>query len=155
MTEVSNILFEIHSKIDENTICVVKFAQASEAMIALDELDKILMIRKLREMILAIRTICMTEDTIVYIPKDDVDLPKARRVTVSVSATYPNGVPIDIILRTTGLKPAELSAYYSSKNNPTSKYLYVSGNLLHIRPEGISWLFGLLRKDKQIVFESD
>ncbi|MGY5881770.1 MAG: hypothetical protein RTV31_16085 [Candidatus Thorarchaeota archaeon] len=153
MANDSELRFELHSNIDDNITLVVRFADALETMTALDELDTIKSIHRLRKTILRIKKICQTEDGLVYYPKDKVDLPKARWVTVSVSASYPNGVPVDFLLSKSGLSAAEFSAYHTSKNNPTSKYLFVQDNLMKITPEGITWLLNLLEKNKQLETE--
>ncbi|MHA1863236.1 MAG: hypothetical protein ACTSWA_05655 [Candidatus Thorarchaeota archaeon] len=150
MTEDSKFLLELHSIIDDNTSCVVRFSSASETMAALDELDSIKSIHQLRKTILRIRKICRTEDGLIHYPLDKIELPKARWVTVSVSASYPIGVPVDFLLSKSGLSPGELSAYHSSKNNPTSKYLFVQDGLMKITMDGITWLLSLLEKDKQV-----
>ena len=150
VTEDSEFLLELHSIIDDNTSCVVRFSDASETMEALDKLDSIKSIHQLRKTILRIRKICRTDDGLVHYPRDEIKLPKARWVTVSVSASYPNGVPVDFLLSKSGLSSDELSAYHSSKNNPTSKYLFIQDNLMKITTDGIIWLLSLLEKDKQV-----
>ena len=146
----SNKQFEIKIRDNERNEIVVKFEEVMDTMQAIDELFRVKGAIEKRDSIHRIREICETTDSQVYIPRDGKDLQKARWVSVATSASYPNGVPVELILAKTGLSSTELSAYCTSKNNPTSKYLYSDGKSIFMKPDGIGWLLKLLEKDDQI-----
>ena len=150
MTKDSEFHFELHSVIDDNTSCVVRFSNASETMIVLNELDSIRMIHQLRRIILRIQEICQTEDGLIYYPKDEIELPKARWLSVAAAASFSVGIPIDSIIEKSELDRKTIAAYCTSANNPTSEYLTIIGDRVHINEKGIEWLLNLLIKDKQI-----
>ncbi len=150
MTKDSRFLIELHSIIDDNTSCVVKFSNASETMAALDELDSIKSIHRLRKTILRIRKICRTVDGLVHYPRDEIELPKARWLSVAATASFSVGIPIDTIIEKSALDRKTVAAYCTSVNNPTSEFLTVIEDRVHINSKGIPWLLNLLVKDKQI-----
>ena len=153
MKENSGVNFEIHSKINDDTSIVVKFQDSSDTMIALDELDNIKSIHEVRQTILRIRNICQTDDGNRFYPKTDVKLPKARWLSVAAAASYSAGIPIDIIVEKSELDRKIVAAYCTSVNNPTSQYLTIIEERVHINSRGVEWLLNLLVKDKQIVDE--
>ena len=155
MKEDSKLSFEIHSKEVENILFVVKFTNSSDTMNALDELDKIRLMQQMRQSILRIRKICDTDDGAIYYPKRDVELPKARWLSVAAAASYSKGIPIETVLERSELDRKTIGAYCSSINNPTSKYLTVIADIIHINQEGIEWLLNLLVKDKQIPVDNE
>lgn len=142
--------FEIHHKIDDNTLVVVKFQDSSNTMIAFDELDRIISFHKVRQSILMIRSICKTDDGNTFYPIVDIKLPKARWLSVAAAASYPIGIPIDIIIQKSKLDRKTIAAYCSSTNNPTSEYLTIIDDRVSMDFKGIEWLLKLLVKDKQI-----
>ena len=76
-------------------------------------------------------------------------------MTLAAAASFPNGVPRELIMERSGLSAAKLNAYCTSKNNPTSRYLYTDSGMIYIIPEGVDWLIGLLKKDSKIKEEVD
>lgn len=147
--------FEIKLINEEKQEFTVSFTSSAESLDAIDSLLRIKSAVEKRDTIIRIRVICYTEDNHIFFPEDSANLPKARWVSVSAAASYPRGVPVDEIVTRTGLTPGKVSAYCTSKNNPTSKYLYKEDRAVFINPEGIDWLFGLLKKDKQIDEDGD
>lgn len=126
------------------------FGNVDESLETLEDLLRVRGAFEKRDLILRIRGICETEDERTFFPHAKTNLPKARWVSVAAAASYPRGVLVDDILSRTDLSSEKVSAYCTSKNNPTSKYLYRGGNRVFITPNGIDWLFNLLKKDKQI-----
>lgn len=146
----SSLVFEIQQKVNDEKTIVVKFADSSNAMVALDKLDKINQTIRMRESILRIRSICETDDGIIYYPKANAILPKARWLSVAAAASYSTGIPIDTIVERSKLDRKSIAAYCGSVNNPTSEYLTIIQDNVHIDSKGINWLLNLLVKDKQI-----
>jgi hypothetical protein len=142
--EDSKLSFEIHSNENEKVSLVVKFSDSSEVMTALDELERIQDTIQMRQSILRIREICDTDDRVIYYPKKDVELPKARWLSVAAAASFSKGIPIETILEKSELDRKTIAAYCTSVNNPTSKYLSIKDDSVMISPEGISWVFSLL-----------
>lgn len=142
--------YEIHSKINDDTSIVVKFQDTSSTMTVLDELDGIRSILEMRETIMRIRSICQTDDGNRFYPKTGVKLPKARWLSVAAAASYSVGIPIDIIIEKSEIDRKTIAAYCGSANNPTSEYLTIIDDRVHIDSKGIEWLLNLLIKDKQI-----
>lgn len=149
MSNGNGFEFELSEKYNDKTI-TVRFRDSSYTMRALDELSRIKSEYELRSTRTRIRSICVLSHDDVYIPRGDVSLPKARWLTVSAAASYPNGVPIDTIVQHSELTEAEISAYCTSKNNPTSEYLETRDENIEITPSGMEWVLGLLEKDNQL-----
>ena len=141
---------EVRSTSEDGMTFVVRFMDKNDVFEALNRLMTIKFAYEHRFDIRRIREICQSEDNRVFFPLNDVNLPKARWVSVSAAASYPHGVPVDEISARTGLKSSEISAYCTSKNNPTSEYLHSDKGLIYFSAEGYNWLIGLLEKDKQI-----
>ncbi len=142
--------FKIKVRNEDKQEFSVSFTEAEESLEMIEELNRIKGVYEKHKTILRIRGICKTEDNALYYPDESTKLPKARWVTVSAAASYPRGVPVNEIVSRAGLTPDEVSAYCTSKNNPTSNYLSKKDGAGFITPDGIDWLFGLLKKDKQI-----
>ncbi|MHA1862787.1 MAG: hypothetical protein ACTSWA_03380, partial [Candidatus Thorarchaeota archaeon] len=142
--------FEIRLKSETGEEFVVSFSNPEDSMKSIDALLRVKGAFEKRDSILQIKTLCQTDDERVYFPKDGLDLPKARWVSVAAAASFPVGIPVTLITTKTSLKPNEISAYCTSKNNPTSRYLCMEGGPVFIFPEGIDWVLGLLKKDSQI-----
>lgn len=150
MKEERKLSFEIHFKEDETTSIVAKFFSSSDTMDALDEIDKIRSIRQMKESILKIREICSTDDGRIYYPSLGIELPKARWLAVAAAASYPKGIPIDMVVEKGSLDRKSIAAYCTSANNPTSDFLTVIEDSVHINIRGVEWLFALLMKDGQL-----
>ena len=147
--------FKIKLGNEEEQEFSVSFIDAEESLEMIEDLHRVKGAFEKRGAILKIRRICQTKDNHLFFPDDKTNLPKARWVSVSAAASYPRGIPVNEIVARTDLTPEKVSAYCTSKNNPTSKYLYKGDGAVFINPEGIDWLFGLLKKDKQIDEDED
>lgn len=150
MSDKETKRFKIKLRNEEEQEFNVSFTDAEESLGIIDDLHRVKGAFEKRDLILNIRKICQTEDNRLFFPDDKTNLPKARWVSVSAAASYPRGVPVDEIISRTDLTPEKVSAYCTSKNNPTSKYLFKGDGIVFITPDGIDWLFNLLKKDKQI-----
>lgn len=128
----------------------VTFTSIDEAHNAICDLEYLILAQDLYPTIKRLRNLCTTQNQEVYYPKSDIDLPKARWIMVTAAASYPRGIPISLVLDSIEITQAQLNAYCTSKNNPTSKYLHTDGGLIYISLDGIDWLIELLEKDKQI-----
>jgi hypothetical protein len=142
--------FEIKLVNKEKQEFSVSFTEVKESLDVIEDLLTVKGTLEKQPLIKKIRDICQNEDDILFFPNNKIILPKARWVSVSAAASYPRGVPIDDIVSRTDLTSEKVSAYCTSKNNPTSRYLFRRGDEIFISPDGIDWLFGLLKKDKQI-----
>lgn len=150
MPNKENKRFKIKLRNEEEQEFSVTFSDAEESIEMIEDLHRVKGAVEKRGTILKIRGICQTEDNHLFFPDVKTNLPKARWVSVSAAASYPRGIPVDEIVTRTDLTPEKVSAYCTSKNNPTSNYLFKRDGAVFITPEGIDWLFGLLKKDKQI-----
>jgi hypothetical protein len=119
-------------------------------MSALDKIDEIRSIMHMRQSILRIRNMCESDDGIVYYPRSDIKLPKARWLSSAAAASFPKGIQIELVLEKSELDRKSIQAYCTSVNNPTSAYLSIKDDIVYINSDGIEWLLSLLVKDKQI-----
>lgn len=149
MSNENQFEFEIYESFRETQI-VVKFQEANNSLWTMDELAKVKDAYILQSDRSKIRSICIRKDEDVYIPRKDINLPKARWLTVATSASYPNTVLIAAIQKESQLSAKEISAYSTSKNNPSSQYLEIEDGFVRIIPSGIRWVLNLLEKDSQI-----
>ncbi|MGV9104088.1 MAG: hypothetical protein ACOC3C_08245 [Candidatus Thorarchaeota archaeon] len=138
MSHSNEFKFEIHNVQDGDEI-IVKFSSANEAIHALDELAKVREAYQTHSDRQAIRSICILRDDEIYLPKEEISLPKVRWITVAAAASYPQGIPLTLSQEKTGLSQSAISAYCTSENNPTSEYLYTDGESIHINAEGVGW----------------
>lgn len=155
MGEPSRNSFEIIRRSEDNTEFHVRFDSLEEVLEAIDELSTAIAAYELRHFIYRLREICQTSDEMIFYPQSDIDLPKARWITVTAAASFPRGVSISSIQENSDLKAKEVHAYCTSKNNPSSKYLYIVKGIMHIKSEGIMWVIGLLEKDGQIEMDNE
>ncbi|MHA2322400.1 MAG: hypothetical protein ACXACG_12180 [Candidatus Thorarchaeota archaeon] len=137
--------YEVCERNDKGIEFKVVFESLEEVHDALLELQNMKQAFELQGTIQTLRGRCDTSDGKVYIPNDLQKLPKARWVMLAAAASFPNGVPIKQPLKRLGIDNAALSAYCTSKNNPTSKYLYIRDEMIFTNPEGITWVDGLLK----------
>ena len=147
--------FEICDKDDDEVEFTVKFDSLDDVYQAADDLLQLKSVYRLMKKVRDLRSLCQTDDKQTFIPKEGEEIPKARWVTLAAAASFPNGVPRKLIMERLGLSTSQLNAYCTSKNNPTSKYLYVDSEMIYIIPEGSDWVMGLLKKDDQIEKEVD
>ena len=120
---------------------------------SLDSVDNLLRVKgavETREAIPRLRELRQTEDNRTLFPDEGSSLPKVRWAAMSAAGSYPRCVSVDEIVSRSGLMSQEISAYCTSKNNPTPKYLYKVDGTVLVRPEGIDWWINLPRKDRQI-----
>lgn len=128
----------------------IRFSNHESIFDVFDRLDMMKSAYKYKTYIRHIRTICQTDDGRIFYPTSESNLPTARWAFVSTAASFPIGVPVDFILKNTGLTSNGLSSYCTSKKNPSHKYFFMDSGLLHVLPEGIGWVYKNLKKDKQI-----
>ena len=122
----------------------VLFDSVDDVYSAVDDLHRMRLAYSIRDDIQELRKRCTTTDGVVYYPKDDTTLPKARWVMLAAAASFPRGVPVSLVVKKLRVSSEQLSAYCTSKNNPTSRYLYMKEDSVHTKPEGIPWLVTLL-----------
>ena len=135
--------YEILEKNSDGIEFKVFFDSLDEVMDALRDLRTMRESYDLEATIRNLQNLCESVNGRVFMPTKD-DLPKARWVMLSAAASYPNGVPTSIPMDKLGINKAALQAYCSSKNNPTSKYLYIDNDLIFTNAEGIPWVAELL-----------
>ena len=140
--------YEVCEKSDKGIEFKVVFDSLDEVQEALMDLQTLKQAYELRGTIQSLRDRCDSLDGKIYIPNDQQELPKARWVMLAAAASFPKGVPIDQPLKKLGIDKAALNAYCTSKNNPTSKYLYIKDDKVHTSPSGITWVQGLLENIK-------
>ena len=151
MMDVSKIsFFEICRKSEDGTEFRVRFDSVEDALEAVGRLSRVTAVYELRHTIYRLRNLCQTLDRSIFYPKSDVDLPKARWMTVAAASSFPRGIPMQTIVENSDLTPKSINAYCTSKNNPTHEHLYLEGDKVYITPEGIRWVVALLEKDGQI-----
>ena len=151
MMDVSKIsFFEICRKSEDGTEFRVRFDSVEDALEAVERLSRVAAAYELRHIIYRLRNLCQTLDGRVFCPKSDVDLPKARWMTVAAASSFPRGVPMQTVVENSDLTLKSINAYCTSKNNPTHEYLDIEGDMVYITPEGIRWVVALLEKDCQI-----
>ena len=146
MEDSSSNRFEICDESEDAVEFTVKFDSLDDAYQAADDLLQLKSVYKLMKKVRDLRNLCQTNDKRIFIPMKSVKIPKARWITLAAAASFPNGVPSKLIIERASLNAAQLNAYCTSKNNPTSKYLYVDGDLIYVIPEGVDWVIGLLKK---------
>jgi len=122
----------------------VLFDSVDDVNSAIDDLQRMKLAYSVRDEIHELRKRCSTTDGVAYYPRDDATLPKARWVMLAAAASFPSGVPVSLVVKKLHVSPEQLSAYCTSKNNPTSRYLYMKEDKVHTKPEGIPWLKTLL-----------
>lgn len=122
----------------------VFFQSLDEVLDAFRDLSTMREAYNLQGIIQNLQNLCESGDGEIFIPTDN-SLPKARWVMLSAAASYPKGVPIRIPLEKLSIDNSTLSAYCTSKNNPTSRYLYIRDEKVFTKPDGISWVDGLLK----------
>lgn len=155
MEDSSSNRFEICDENEDEVEFTVKFDSLEDVYQAVDDLFQLKSVYRLMKIVRDLRKLCQTNDGWTFIPQKEDEIPKARWVTLAAAASFPNGVPRKLIMEGSGLSAAKLNAYCTSKNNPTSKYLYVDSEMIYIIPEGIDWVMGLLKKDGQIEEEAE
>jgi hypothetical protein len=137
--------YEVSDRNNEGMEFKVSFESLDEVQDALSDLQTMKQAYDLQGTIQSLRNRCDTFDGLVYIPNDRQQLPKARWVMLAAAASFPKGVPIEQPLKKLGINKSALNAYCTSKNNPTSKYLYIIDEIVFTKPEGITWVDNLLR----------
>jgi hypothetical protein len=137
--------YEVCERNEKGLEFKVCFDSIDEIQDALLDLQTMKRAYELQGTIQSLRERCGTSDGKAYIPSDDQKLPKARWVMLAAAASFPNGVPIDQPLKKLDIEKAALHAYCTSKNNPTSRYLYIKDEMVFTNPEGITWVDGLLK----------
>jgi hypothetical protein len=142
--------FKIKVRSEDKKEFSVSFTDAEESLDMIEDLERVKGAYEKRSVIMRIIGICKTEDGILFFPTAELGLPGARWVTAAAAASYPRGIPVNEIVSRTDLTSKKVSAYCTSKNNPTSNYLFKKDDAIFITPDGIDWLLCLLRKDKQI-----
>ena len=155
MEDSSSNRFEICDEDEDEVEFTVKFDSLDDVYQAADDLLQLKSVYRLMKIVRDLRNLCQTDDGRTFIPKKGEEIPKARWVTLAAAASFPNGVPRNLIMEGSGLSAAKLNAYCTSKNNPTSRYLHADSEMIYIIPEGIDWVMGLLKKDGQIQEEVD
>ena len=140
--------YEVCERNDKGIEFKVVFDSLDEVQDALLDLQTMKQAYELQGTIQALRERCDTVDGEVYIPNPQQNLPKARWVMLAAAASFPKGVPIEEPLKKLGIEKAALQAYCTSKNNPTSKYLYIRDEQVFTNPEGITWVDNLLKNVK-------
>ena len=140
--------YEVCEKNDKGIEFKVIFDSLDEVQDALLDLHTMKQACELQGTIQSLRERCDSPDGIIYIPNDQQELPKARWVMLSAAASFPKGVPVDQPLKKLGIDKAALNAYCTSKNNPTSKYLYIKNDKIYTSSSGITWVQSLLENIK-------
>ncbi len=136
--------YELCERNDQGIEFKVVFESLEEVYDALLELQTMKQAYELQGTIQSLRERCETSDGKSYTPTDDQKLPKARWVMLAAAASFPNGVLITKPLKKLGITNDALSAYCTSKNNPTSKYLYIRDDKVFSNSKGITWVNSLL-----------
>jgi len=155
MEDSSSNRFEICDKDEDEVEFTVRFDSLDDVYQAADDLLQLKSVYRGMKIVRDLWNLCEINVSGVFIPKKSIEIPKARWVTLAAAASFPNGVPRNLIMEGSGLTAAKLNAYCTSKNNPTSRYLYADSEMIYIIPEGIDWVMGLLKKDGQIEEEVD
>jgi hypothetical protein len=137
--------YEVCERNDKGIEFKVVFESLDEVQDALLDLQTMKQSHELYGTIRSLQERCDTSDGRVYIPNDQQELPKARWVMLAAAASFPKRVPIEQPLKKLGINKDALNAYCTSRNNPTSKYLYIDDGKVYTKPSGITWVDSLLK----------
>ncbi len=138
---------KLRTRINDETTFEVDIPDLSSALTAVKEIDTMKKLYELNQIVDKLRVICETEDGVIYFPLDNQEMTQAKQLTLTSAASFPVGVPIEFLITKVEMTRSSISAYCSSKNTPTSRYLKIEENQVHINSEGIEWIFNLLKHD--------
>jgi len=138
---------KIRAKINDETTFEVDVSDLSAALAAIKEIDEIKKLYELNQIINKLRNICETEDGIIFFPSKNGELTKTRQLTLTIAASFPVGISLEFIDKMLGISRNNTLAYCHSKNNPTSRYLKIKESKVFIDPDGLYWIFELLKRE--------
>ncbi len=138
---------KLRTKINDETTFEVDVSDLQSALTAVKEIDEMKRLYELNQIVNKLRVICETEDGVIYFPSYNEEMAKAKQLTLAAAASFPVGIPLEFLDKMIRIPRRNIIAYCNSKNNPTSRYLRIEENQVFINPDGVSWIFELLKQD--------